>query len=537
MSPSIIQILEELSAYAQSLLGEGQRRSQAFVVRLNAALFQKYETSFLHPVNNDELLYADRNYIGNYTKALPHNSLGEVDPPAAYRSLRDAIRSGQFADFEAIPLGGSSKLTSPLAAFAFELEGADSHALTMRVAPAFNSAEEASEMAEVYWQALTRDVPFGQYATDPLTMAAATDLSTFSDFRGPKQGSQVTPATLFRDKAPGNLVGSYVSQFLWLDVPYGIAAAFPAPPGGGVTVPSISQIQPFAKAGQDYMIARPEWLNIINGGMPVMPPPADPPHYIRNNRDLAEFVHRDYPFLTFVNACLILLGFGRDALNLSNPYLSATKQQGFVTFGASDILDLVARVANEALKAAWYQKWIVHRRLRPEEFGGWVDNQLKGLANYPIHPELLNSPVLQRVFANSSNQSYLLPIAFPEGSPTHPAYPSGHATYAGACVTVLKALFRETFPIPNPMEASDDGLVLNPYTGPTSTIGGELNKLAANIAYARNAAGVHWRTDASEGLKLGEQVAIRFLQDRKTLYREPLAGLSFTGFDGSTKVI
>ena len=25
---------------------------------------------------------------------------------------------------------------------------------------------------------------------------------------------------------------------------------------------------------------------------------------------------------------------------------------------------------NRALKAAWYQKWSVHRRLRPEEFGG-----------------------------------------------------------------------------------------------------------------------------------------------------------------------
>jgi hypothetical protein len=40
--------------------------------------------------------------------------------------------------------------------------------------------------------------------------------------------------------------------------------------------------------------------------------------------------------------------------------------------------------------------------------------------------------------------SALLPMAFPEGSPTHPAYGAGHATVAGACVTILKAWFKET---------------------------------------------------------------------------------------------
>ena len=35
----------------------------------------------------------------------------------------------------------------------------------------------------------------------------------------------------------------------------------------------------------------------------------------------------------------------------------------------------------------------------------------------------------------------LLPVAFQEGSPMHPAYGAGHATVAGACVTILKAFF------------------------------------------------------------------------------------------------
>jgi membrane-associated phospholipid phosphatase len=254
--------------------------------------------------------------------------------------------------------------------------------------------------------------------------------------------------------------------------------------------------------------------------------------YIHTSRDIAEFVHRDYPYLTFVNACLILLSYGPQALDPANPYLSAKTQIGFPTFGASDVLDLVARVANEALKAAWYQKWLVHRRLRPEEFGGWIDNQKNNRASYPLDSEILNSPVLNQVFNRYG--SYLLPQAFPEGCPTHPAYPSGHATYAGACVTVLKAFFNADFPIPQPMVASDDGLKLLPYTRPDSlTVGGELNKLAANIAIARNAAGVHWRTDATEGLKLGEAVAICLLADRKTLYNEPFKGFTLTKFDNS----
>jgi hypothetical protein len=43
---------------------------------------------------------------------------------------------------------------------------------------------------------------------------------------------------------------------------------------------------------------------------------------------------------------------------------------GFGTFGGPHILALLTEVSTRALKAVWYQKWLVHRRLRPEEFGG-----------------------------------------------------------------------------------------------------------------------------------------------------------------------
>lgn len=531
------EIFERLANQAFKELDQTQRLTQAFITRVQAALLQAKKFSFEHPNNGDEHLYANRNYIGNFTKALPHDDIGQV-ATNAYQALLKALQTGNFNDFEAIPLGGTAKLTDPQIAYAFELEGIDSHGLTVPPAPKFDSAQEASEIAEVYWQALTRDVPFSQYESNLLTQAAAADLSNFSKFLGPKVNGQVTPKTLFRGDTRGDLAGPYLSQFLWADVPYGISAAFPMDVrgGGSTPVPVISQRRRFAQPGKDFMLNYQEWLNVQNGKPPSESTKLDEPRYINTSRDLAEFIHRDYPYLTFVNACLILLSYGSDALDRANPYLNARAQKGFGTFGASDILDLVARVANEALKAAWYQKWLVHRRLRPEEFAGWIDNQLNGRASYPINSEILDSPVLNQVFDKYG--TYLLPQAFPEGSPTHPSYPSGHATYAGACVTILKAFFNEDFIIPNPVVASDDGLSLLRYEGRDRlTVGNELNKLAANIALGRDAAGVHWRTDGTEGLKLGEQLAICLLQDRKGLYREPFDGFTLTKFDGKQVMI
>jgi hypothetical protein len=193
----------------------------------------------------------------------------------------------------------------------------------------------------------------------------------------------------------------------------------------------------------------------------------------------------------------------------------------------------MCEVATRALKAQWFQKWFVHRRLRPEAFGGLVHVQ-KTFGRYPagtLHPEILGSEAVSRV--HDKTGSYLLPMGFPEGSPTHPSYGSGHATVAGACITVLKALFDERFEIPSPKVVVADGLALDDYSGPALTVGGELNKLASNIAQGRNHAGVHWRTDAVNAMKLGEQVALSILRDQRAGYTEPFHGYTLTTLDGT----
>jgi len=299
-------------------------------------------------------------------------------------------------------------------------------------------------------------------------------------------------------------------------------------------------------AGDDHMTDYGVWLKIQNGMPPTTANKSDPTsRYIRNGRDLAEFVHRDFTYQAFLNACLILLSFGRAALDSTSPYLASAIHDGFVTFGAPHILDLVARVTNAALRAAWCQKWLVHRRLRPEMFAGRVHNRVAGMADfripsavsnyYPIHSDVFNSKAADKVFGKTG--AYLLPQAYPEGSPLHPSYPSGHAAIAGACATVLKAFFKESFLIPNPAQANSDGLTLLPVPGLRFTIGGELNKLAANIGLGRDYAGIHWRSDTTESLKLGEAVAISILQNVKTTTHRDFAGFSLTKFDGTTVTV
>ena len=496
-----------------------QRAREAYRLRVEAARFQRDRPMPSQRANGDELRYSD--FIGNFSKSLAHDAFGTVDP-AAYAALLRAMRTGDPADFAAIPRGGVAKLNNPQAAFAFQMDGADSHHLGVRVPPALASAEEAGEMAEIYWLALTRDVPFANYGTDPVIAAAAAHLSTLSDFRGPKTAGQVTPANIFRGTTPGDLTGPYISQFLLKPVPHGAY--------------TITQKIRSGVAGVDYLWDYASWLSIQNGAAaaPFAIVDATSARFVNDNRTVSAFLRADFVGQAFLDAGLTLLGFGLNALSPTNPYRTSANQSAQATFGGSELTDLIAHACEIALKAVYYQKWSVHRRLRPEEFGGLIHNMKTTTQRYPIHSEILDASVLTAV--HDKYGSYLLPMAYPEGSPTHPAYPAAHAAFAGAGATILKAFFDETFVIPSPVEASADGTVLNPYAG-TLTVGDEVNKLASNISLGRDASGVHWRSDGAEGLRLGEAAAIALLQDVRPTHNESFSGFTFTKFDGTTMVI
>jgi membrane-associated phospholipid phosphatase len=495
-----------------------QRAIQAFTIRKQAALDEFFERLVSHPNNGDEQRYANK--IGNYSKGLVHNAVGEVDL-GSYNSYLAAIRGGRPRDFEDIILGGTTRLTNPQAGLAFALEGIDAGNTFEPPSPALASRERAAEAVENYWMALLRDVPFSEYATSQLALDACEELSGLRAFAGPRINRRVTPQTLFRGFTAGDLVGPYVSQFLLQPVNLG-----PLP---------MTQTYTTYQPGVDYMTDASSWLAVQNGQGPFAAPGHDSQlRFLRNGRDASAWVHVDLLFQAYFMGMLWLMGNAE--FNVNNPYNRSRTQIGFGSFGGPHITALLAEVSGYALRAQWFQKWWVHRVLRPEAYGGLAHFTKTGAAQYPLHADVLNSEALARTF--SQKGSYFLPMAFPEGSPTHPSYGSGHATVAGACVTVLKAFFNtDSVIFPDPLMATSDGLSLTPYNGPDTgqlTLTGELNKLASNIAQARNIAGVHWRSDATESMLLGEAVAISILREQRSCYNERFAGFRLTKFDGRT---
>jgi hypothetical protein len=493
------------------------RREKSYRLRQKVALAERDIPTPPHIPNGDEKLYP--NFIGNYSQGLPHNSLGEV-VPAAYQALLTACDTGKPSDFANIPLGGNAKLVDPQGGLAYDLEGTDSGQLTVPPAPKLASAHRAGEAVEDYWMALARDVPFSQYGAEPITAAAIAELNTLSDFKGPTVNGKVTPATLFRGVNPGNLIGPYVSQFFWLPVTFGVL--------------SVTQQFNAYLPKTDYLTTFAEWLAVQNGQGPFPANTISGTSYLKNGRDLGAFFHSDIAIQAYLFAAQWLLTHGAP-LNPANPYLTIKNQAGGFTFGSQYITDLLGLVSNRALEASFYQKWFVHRTLRPIEYGGLVHNTLTGAADYPLNSEVLNSQAVDQTF--SKYGTYLLPAAFPEANPQHPSYPEAHGAIAGACVTALKAFFNETFVLPSPVVASDDGQSLLPYTGADAgemTVGGELNKLAYNCSLGRDMSGVHWRSDGDQSLLLGEAITISILRDQRPTYNEPFNGFTFTKFDGTT---
>ena len=538
------------------------RSCEAFRIRVRAATLADQRPRPAHQNNGEERDYP---YVANFSKGLQHDAVGDV-VPTSYKSLLNALTTRNPADFEAIILGpGGKKLINPQAGLAFTLEGPDPSAVTQPPAPRIDSAQNSAEMGELYWMALARDVHFNDYGNNTVVQQAVTSLNTeFSDFRGPRVGGVVTTRTVFRGIFPGETTGPYLSQFLLkgtsdprLPAGQGRSAA-----DGLITFGDlkIDQRQVTVLPGTDYLTAFNDWLDVQNGWDRRGTDQVDTTQrrFVRNLRDLGERVHFDNVADFFFNACLILLHevpgdqlngtgvIGRDMefpFDQGNPYLAYAKQAPFATLGSAHALTLVWEQLTRALRAVWFQKWFVHRRLRPEEFGGRIDNHLVGRRSYPqINGEILaalTTGTLGQYFGNPGEpfESYLLPQAFPEGAPTHPAYGAGHATASGACATVLKAFFNESTLIENPLVPNAAGTALVAYTPPQNeppmTVGGELNKLAGNIALGRNAAGVHWRSDYDQSLLLGEQIGIGILQEQSILLNEP-EFYQLTKFDGTT---
>jgi hypothetical protein len=505
-----------------------------------------------HPTNGDEARYTNR--IGSDSRGLPHDKRGEVEQ-AAWQALYTACQSGDPADFEKIPLGGTRKLVNPVGTLAVSLCGINPTQIGIPPSPALSSAERTGEAVEVYWQSLLRDVPLTELRDDTSNrdvLAATEELNKLADFRGPKSGGRVTPGTLFRANAlyfdpadpkgrsvtpPGVLDGPMISQFLLRDAPY--AAQWIS-----------AQIRTVSPASE-FLTEYEEWLAIQNGAAPKRQLQFDAtPRYITTGRDLAEYIHTG-PALGWAAALLLATPAGgtdkrysgifppAEAVSYpSNPYRkSKTQGPAGATFGLAHVQALLATGISNSVRASYWQKYFVHRAVRPEAYGGLAHHRLaNGVSDYPLHDNFLKSEALDR--SKAKYGTYLLSQTYPEAAPLHSTYPGGATSVGAVTATILKAFFDESRVIANPVQPDPaDPTRLVPYSGPPLTVGGELNKLAVNFGFGRNWAGIHWRSDASASMALGEEVAIGMLRDERTTLREPFDGFSFTRFDGSRVTI
>ena len=491
------------------------RQNKSFNYRVRTANAEKIDVG-RQPDNGDATRFTD--FSGSYSKASLHDGLG-VPNAASWLSLKHALHSGDFEDFENIivgtPGGGpNSKHNGPQGALSLDLEGLDSHATVIPPAPSVTSNITAAEQVEHYWGALLGDVPFTEYPTNSLVAQAVADmnkLSFLSSSGNLEYPFPVTPANLFRGQfvpGDGNVQGPYISQFMVQPTFFGAQ-------------PLSQQYQtflPVGGGGGDFMTSVSEYQQIQNGGASVGQLAFDPTsRCIRNGRDLAAYTHVDVLYQAYFTALLVLAGIGTPP-NPGNPYIGSRTEKAFCPLGGPDAAATLAEMATRALKGAWFHKWIKDLRMRPEEYGALVQANLTKSTPAPqaaraLHKDVLDSaalPIIQQTYG-----SFLLPQAFPEGSPTHPCYPTGHGTVGGACITVLKFFFDGSQKI-RPLLThagrdvvipSTDGLSLDSYTGADRDnldINGELNKLAYNISFGHGIhAGIHFRSSTYWSILLG----------------------------------
>ena len=557
-----------------------------------------------HQSNGDEQRYACANFAMSFTKGLEHNSdNGLIKNAGDFKAFRSAIDNGYVDAFTTSVPSAPNKARqweAPTAGLVYDLQGPDSHAVTMSPAPALGSNELAYEMAEVYELALLRDVSLSEFnnasgnADITATIGRLNGIGydiTGNDGRSRKnEGGDITAQTAFRGSSPGVELGPYLSQFMLL--------GNQSVAGDGVVTDGIIQYGalrvdqrvPVANSGTDFMTEWNDWLDVQNGvdpqsgneaaiyGSPVSR------RFISTPRDLATYVHYDALYESYLNACLILLGMkapsdsgfdnlsgnGTLHLNSLSPNNSVLTRffeihereaGGFALWGGPHILTLVTEVATRALKAVRYQKFNTHCRLRPEALAARIHKASQIESGFSVLGDVFSQfetkiqDTVTAIETNNVSGTKLLPMAFQEGSPMHPSYGAGHATVAGACVTILKAYFDTSAVLvlrdgkvsfsrfksgDTPVAFVPDGSMndlTNVSDGTYLTLEGELNKLAANISIARNMAGVHFYSDYYDSLRMGEEIAIGILEEQALCYKTEPFVLSVPTFDGDVRTI
>lgn len=440
-----------------------------------------------------------------YSKGLPHDSNGFVDK-SAYCKYVNALINQNIDELNCLPKGGSLKQVDPSAPFVLNY-GINN----LGEVPKLDSATYAANLIEIYNMAFCRDVSFSDYATSPIIVNSINSMSQLSNYEGPP----ITNNTIFRGMSQGDVIGPHVSQFLYSSYVE-----------GGTNTYDQKKI---TYGPENFMTTLANAVSVQNGTILESFGPTLPARYIINGRDLAIALHKDEPYQLFYKTALILYSMGIP----QNPELPNNANIGpFINFGKVDVFSALGEVTRLAGLACWCHKNKA-LFLRPEEGGIITERYRLNIPNNPtINEEIYNNPILTSIF--TSNNNHLLPQAYPEGSPLHPSWPSGHATFAGAQSIIIKFFFKTSDSM-TLMTPDATGSALIP-SGFISTIRGEIDKLVSNCGMGRCWGGIHYRIDIIKGIKLGEKIAINFLKKHVMSYPQKVK-VHIKRYGGKTVVI
>lgn len=343
--------------------------------------------------------------------------------------------------------------------------------------PAPEPLDELS-LLNLYWMALIRDVPFNSYDTDEHVAEAKAEIARFSGVEGfDLTDWSFAPGRWHYPESSASRRGHYVSQLL-MDEP-------PGPYEGhhlvddtegenfGATALEVAQMQMKGRCERE--------LPTRLGRVPVS----------RSGRSLGYSVRNDWTSQHWVNAYLVLAGFG-----VPTEWHPGTDHAKWTRGGVPHVVNGITASMLAGMSIGFPTKWR-HCRLRPMQLAARLNDQIKNNTEWGFSDLLINSQAVRMTGQLQGN--YFLSQATPESHPAHPAYPAGHACCAGAGATILRSVF------PDVQYPSPTGMNNNLSTH------GEIVKLAMNECAGRMWLGIHYDSDNWLGLRLGEDSAREWL--------------------------
>lgn len=469
------------------------------------------------------------------TENLQRLSTRAVELPAESDMHRGAgvVVRGAFADAEQsqllvdLPEGGGPSYPARRAA------GPSS---PVPPAPELGSDELAADMAELYAAVLSRGFPLARLKGDePKAEGLAGMLAELSWFRPDgrpeavaaqrrwaSRAGRMDGRMLFRGTAPGCGDGPYLSQFMLR------GAGTPGDVAQGLISVGANQIE--------------QRIREKGGG-----------RFVGQLSDLALRARTSPLQQPFLNAALILLAEGATGDYGLESCPDSNLSKGSVPSVMTAITAMVGR-ATVAASAA-------EPRMPPDALALVAALSASGEgARLGDAEAAAEQHVRKLVRAGREGRGGTLlhrmkARKLPQGGGGQPGITV--ATVVGACVTVMKGLF-ELFDGPDswePLRLDRVGhgrmrevLVTDPRSGGLRltdiagtepqplTLEGELNKVAANIAYGRMADGAMLYSDLHDGLRLGETLALDFLTEQLAECPDA-AQVRLLGFDGRRIVV